>query len=87
MLLRACELGPDGKISISALEARKLHPQTYQKNTLVHFYLHYNNWSQVLEATCHLLLGSKLTVQLHLIRVTTGMAVCTYRTFLLKGCC
>ena len=33
------------------------------------------------QVTCHLLLGSHLKVQIHLLRVTTGMAVNTHKTF------
>ena len=74
MILWIWELKTDGKTGFSPVKAGYLQPQTCQKNTLVHFSLHYNNkFCQILEFSERNrwvlpLVGIHLIVQLHLIR-------------------
>ena len=67
------------------VKAGYLQPQTCQKNTLVHFFLYYNNkFCQILESSERNrwvlpLVGIHLIVQPHLIRVKQIIAVNTHK--------
>ena len=84
-----CELGNGSlmaKAIFSPAKAGELQPETFKKDTLVHFLLisptalvkHQSFLKE--NAAFHFLLGSHLILLLHLIRVTTGMTFNTHRT-------